>query len=353
MGSALKPCLKKNISVLLLAIFSLFGCQSRLDVVGQDHALVVKKWQELAKYTDKSTTNNPFIIVGKLAVDRQSEVHKFVLTDIHLTQEENHFELNLIRPSFDNKYICMPVCLQLTEYFSNNQDNTTMLYRYFEQQEFELFKFYGDVVLQNDSINELLEFYPVAATQYINWLIRKEQKFQDLVSLTAFLRGALTKENIILFLNTPDDFYMDLLTNSQNMLNKSNVWNLNDATAETDNWTNTATVDEAFLTLNRLGQELRMQNWLEIQDNALAIGDQVCSFEKNEFGIVSEIIGNKVQVRLVGKLIKLVDGSQVSTRPGDIYNREIQHSFTSISRDEVYQASTIALCEINQRKIEF
>jgi hypothetical protein len=353
MGSALKQYLKKNLLILVLALSSLSGCQSQLDIAGQDHALVVKKWQELAKYTDKSTFNNPFIIVGKLAVDRQSEDHKFVLTDIHFTQEETHFELNLIRPSFENKYICMPVCLQLTEYFSNNQDNTTMLYRYFEQQEFELFKFYGDVVLQNDSINELLAFSPVAATQYINWLIRKEQKFQDLVSLTAFLKVALTKENIILFLNTPDDFYMDLLTNSQNMLDESNVWNLNDVTADTDNWTNTPTEDEAFLTLNRLGQELRVQNWLEIKDNALAIGDQVCSFEKNEFGVVTEIIGNKVQVRLVGKLIKLIDGSQASTRPGDIYNREIQHNFTSISSDEVYQASAIALCEINQRKIEF
>ncbi len=369
MVSVLKQFLRVNPIIWTVVSFCLFGCQSRLDIVGQDHALVVKKWQELAKYIDNSTTNNPFTIVGKLAVDRQSDIERFILTDIHLSQQETPFELNLIRPTFQNKYICLPVCIQLTEYFSNSQESSTMLNLYFEQHEFELFKFYGDVVLQNDNINALYELSPITATRYFNWLIHKEQKFNDLASMSQFLTLALTQESLITFLNDPEQFYGSLLAQSQEAFNshkvsEDGISSLNVAedgisslnVAEdginslnvAEGGIITPTADETLLVLNDHRQEVRLQNWLQIKDHPLAIGDQVCHYEQNEFGTVNEIIGNQVQVRLVGKLIKLEDGIQVSTFPGDIYNKQLQHVFTPMNRVESYKANSIAACQLDE-----
>jgi hypothetical protein len=328
-------------------VFTLLGCQSTLNTAGQDHALVVKKWQQLAQYIDDSTTNNPFTIVGKLTVDTESDKQKFILSNIHLSQQETMFELNLIRPTFENKYICLPICLQLTEYFSTSKENSTMLNIYFEQHEFELFKFYGDVVLQNDSINTLYEFSPVAATRYFNWLILKGQKFSDLASISQFLTSALTQDSLIAFLNDPDKFYASLLAQSKDTINTLNVWSTDDEQGPMENWTSMPTADETLYIKNGLSQDLRLQNWLKIKDKPLAIGDQVCNYSQNEFGTVNGIMGNQVQVRLVGKLIKFEDGMPVSTLSGDIYNLKSHQLFAPINRVESYKADVIAPCDLN------
>lgn len=328
--------LKQSLILCFLTV-NLFACQSGLQIVGQEHALVVKKWQELAQYIDKSTTNNPFTIVGRLSVDTQAEIQTFILTDIHLTQQETKFELNLIRPTFQNKYICIPTCLQLTEYFSDSQKNSTMLNRYFEQHEFELFKFYAFLVLQDDNISALYELSPIVATQYFNWLMQEEQKFNDLASISQFLSLALTQQSMLDFLNDPDKFYGNLLAKSQNVLRGRR---LSDGISP-------PTEDEVLNTLNAFRKQDRLQNWLNIKDYPLEIGDQVCSYTQNEFGTVNGIIGNQVQVRIVGKLMKFVDGMEVSADSGDIYDKQLGQLFIPINRVEIYKADSIALCQLD------
>lgn len=353
MGSVLMRCLSLRPLVLAFTAFTLLGCQSRLDVAGQDHALVVKKWQELANYRDRTTKNSPFTVVAKLAVNKLSGKPEYILSDIHITQEETKFELNLIRPTFEDKYICEPVCSKLNEYFRDSQTNSTMLNQYFERHEFELFKFYGDMVLLDDSISELLTFSPNATTQYFSWLMKKEQKFQNLASITSFLKLALTKDSLIAFLNTPDDFYMELLSRSQSVITDLNLWNLGDNNPETANWTTTPTGDEVLLSMDKTIKNATLSNWRMQNSKPITIGDQVCSYELNEFGIVNEIIGSKVQVKLVGKLIKILDGRQVPTQPGDIYNNQLEQIFVPITKQAVYQSNLIGHCDIslNQKKV--
>ena len=237
---------------LLLLLFTLPSCQSNLQKAGQSHALTFKKWQALSKYASAShLSNHPSLhIVGELTVDSSEQDKKFILTNIKLSATETAFQINLLHPQFESKYICAPQCLQLTEYLQQDAEGNTMLTRYFEQHEFELFKLYGEIFTLDEKIQEKKVIASEYFDHYINWVINQQASSGDINSFIVFLRRIFSEQAYVSFITQPQQLYSHLIQSADDgglgtAGSETALWSDSSASA-TVLWSDTATTETAI-----------------------------------------------------------------------------------------------------------
>jgi hypothetical protein len=338
---------------LVILFLCLTSCQTTLQKAGQSHALTFQKWQALAQYAGASQlTNHPSIfIVGELKIDSSGKENKFVLTNIKLSSKETQFQINLLHPQFESKYICAPQCLQLTEYLEQAAEGNTMLTRYFNEHEFELFKFYAEVFSLDEIIKEKFSSSGEHFEHYMNWVINQQLNSEDITTFIVHLKRIFSDEEYVSYTAKPEQVYSHLVQSATKR-------GLGIEPSETVLWTDTNTENQPEMILWNLTEEhndginlaeinIEPNARIKLADTDVEPGDLVCSSVNNEFGSVVEIRGSNILLDLIGERLNYLDGVSIAIRPSEIFNSNIITSYKLVENGiKTFDNSQVVKCDI-------
>jgi hypothetical protein len=218
-------------SLLIVLLLLGGGCQSSLDIAGDEHKTVTEKWRALSKYAESSIENYDVTISARLAISTDK---RFKLTHFKISSGSNKQDINLLTPNFENKYICSPLCYQLIEYVNfSGESGTTLLTSYFDRHEFELFKFYGDIQLLNKQLAKLAKHDQALLNSYLKSMAYQSVSFDTAKGFIQFLTEALTIPSLKSFADNPQDLLSHYLKKHQ--VKNASRWNTADA--ERYEWT--------------------------------------------------------------------------------------------------------------------
>lgn len=212
-------------TLVLFNSFLLLSCQSALDVAGNTHQSVEAKWRALSAYAESKLLKYGVTVKADLIVERQKNQAMFNLRNIGFSLKATRRELDLLNPSFEQKYICLPECYQLLEYTDlDGQSSGTMLSNFYLKYEFELFQFYGDLVLLSAQLEELKEYNAVLLNPYLTSLTQSKYSFESIKSFTVFLMEVLTLESYQRYIDNPDVLLTDFLEGY--FISPDKAWNV-------------------------------------------------------------------------------------------------------------------------------
>lgn len=383
----LKNTLFCNILVIFLTLM-VSSCQSNLEIAGDKHQTSTEKWHALAKYS--STTLAPFNLIITAKFDHSNISSKMAVrfTEVKLSNRTTPFNINLIEPSFSNKYICTPLCSQLTEYLQENNNrisDDTLLSLYFKKHEFELFQFYSDMFILGDQLERLAKENPDNLYNYLQWISKSELSANSLIAFTLLLNEKLTVEKYQDFINNPPIIYpsvetnivaspennwlennsippeVALLSQSSSSIDESGTQQENpspddDWVAQSEIASPESTFPNELWEISPLVSENKhwapmnnspSKNWFEPADNKLEIKDTVCSYNENYFGIVQSISQEEIHVWVLGQAKIKQDDIVSNPESGELFKEKIKSIFIPINKLKTFSLSDISLCELS------
>jgi len=383
------------------------GCESTLDIAGGEHKTVTDKWRALSTYAESNIENYGVTITARLAVDANNN---FKLTHFKISNQPSKQDINLLAPNFEDKYICSPVCYQLLEYVNfTGKNGTTLLTNYFDRHEFELFKFYGDVQLLNKEIAKLARHDQQLFKSYLISLAHQGTSFEVAKEFTQFLTSTLTLPTLENFANNPEEVFSHFLKNYQiknkkqwNKVNseqdgwtgvntEQNEWTginteqeqWTGVNTEQNDWTGVSTEQEQW-TASTEGPESAWSNettvypeatwlrevsiqaplidsikttndqsldesqlsWQLAQTYPIEIGQNVCSYQDNFFGVVTAISFDQVAVNLLGQAKRINEGIVAPAEKGDLFTLTDNLYFLPLTDKKSFKKSDVASCAL-------
>jgi hypothetical protein len=343
--------------IFTIALFlSITGCQTKLGVAGDNHKTVTAKWGELGRYAESEIGQYGVTITAKLKHEYMTKKTEFTLWDIQLAISETSFDIDLLVPSFEDKYICTPVCYQLTEYQPNlDITGNTLLTEYFTNHEFELFKFYGDLLLLNKNLSILKNENPLLLNKYLNWLAENAKSFSDFNEFSHYLNATLTpaamakfvnlrsvytQERLSTFLPTPDKKWTD-----DNLDPPDKKWTDDNFDSPDKNWElskfelNKANMQNEGIVMYNTGNK-------SLSIKKLKIGTQVCTITENYFGNLKNIDGSEYIVNIRGQAKLEIDGAIFDAPKGTILSPSSQVSFLPLDKLMSFNRDELKQCEL-------
>ncbi len=355
--------------ILCLVSLLLFGCQTTVEIAGNEHRTVVEKWQELARYAESKLVQYPMTITAELAISDKAGEARYVLKNIQLSASENSYNVNLVQPSFTHKYICHPVCNQLLEFIPIEENKgATILSLYFNHHEFELFEFYGHLYRLNDAIGLLDVIDAGHVEEYLGTIVQEQIRVNDLREFMLYLSDRLSAGAYENFLNNSDvagkprhqlagagsarDF-------SQTMPSESDHWNLNvgknnkapesdlwvaHAGEEAKRWSPILSVTNYTPTIDWTPGSLEKEAWRRARKLPFTLEDYVCSYKQNSFGWVTRVSDTDVTVELMGQAKVVRDGMISDVEDGFLFSDSKSISFIPIKGKKTFKLNEVAAC---------
>jgi hypothetical protein len=361
LGLVLKLWLSRLL-VLAGSVVLLFACQTELKIAGNNHQLVGAKWRALAVYAESKLIKHGITISAKLVVVNSEGNEEFRLRKIKFSYSADVFNVDLLVPSFEQKYVCDPKCYQLLEYKSGDgRSGETMLTHFFNQHEFELFKFYGDLVLLSEKLETVHRSSGALLGYYLKSLTDEKYSFESTEDFIAFLDKALNEESFVSFINdpnsqnssflksyavSPDDGW-DLDTDVALELNSTNSENGENLTIEEDDIWLSSDIDSPEVVFYQAivnEQENTINSWLNAKSLPIEIGENVCSYENNLFGIVTSLTNQDVVVELLGQGKMLTEGILQDLPSGGLFSNYEGFSYIPMADSISLSIVDVATC---------
>ena len=359
---------KQLIALVLLCLIS--ACSTPIKIAGEKHRVAAEKWKELSNYTSSELPSFGFTVTAKLGVTTKENKTELDFSDIKLATQANQLSLDLLVPDFTGKYMCNPVCNQFTEYDTlYSVQGRTLLDRYLTQQEFKLFSFYSDMFVLNDALLTLQQENSELLYYYLNYLTLVQEDVSSLEELTAFLGEHLSIGNFRAFLSNPQAQYKSLLYKSfsknnsnpngfseikpnnnwnENFLtiDPSSNWNTSDTIEPSNDWDTSTDVAEQLVWLESAARNPANSKWGVIKNRPLKVGELVCSYSENYFGMVEEASGNHVNVFLQGQVQQYIDGTLTNYKPGILFEPVENIVFLPLAESRLFALNDVAPCDI-------
>jgi hypothetical protein len=326
----------KRALVFGLSLSLLPGCQTPVKHAGNEHRLVVDKWRELSKYAESELVKYKFLVNAKLTLikdeDENVNEDKYQLTDITLSASEDNFNINLLWPSFNSKYVCSPVCKQLEEYTNTKErEGSTLLDRFFTKHGFELFKFYGELYHLNWQIIELESIQIDSVELFLSSIVNKKQNFATLGEFSQYLTENITADAFTEFINDP----LSTLYNEDDeieLIDETALW-LTDST-ETALW-----LTDSILKSVKKDSQL-------VQHQASNVGDQVCTYQQNTYGNIISIKDQNAAVMVIGQAKQFTDGIIGDYDNGYLFYEHIQDiRFIPVKKMSILPLINLFMCD--------
>lgn len=356
----------------IIVFFYLPGCQSPQRIAGSDHKLVVDKWNALSQYAHGVLNQYDISLGTRLSVNENNGIQAFHLSDFKFLRKTSALQIDLLAPSFNHKIICTPECSFLNEYIDDYLINATLLKQYFDEVEFELFKFYGDIVLLEGILKTLEEIDENLFAQYLRWLIAQNKGFNSLNEFTDYLNEKLSEDEFFNFINDPIKMYslieldksLDVISPFENdisnrensfiakelldiepefMFTKPNdLQEIPSVALESELWTSIEIGADGLISVFNSNDI----DWQSLKGVEILIGEQVCSYEENYFGFVTEIVGRKFLVFIVGQMKEKSDSILKSAMNGAIFSQTEEQYFSMVKQNITFMRDEIAPCNV-------
>jgi hypothetical protein len=383
--------------VILISTFLLVACQSSIDITGNQHKSASEKWIALANYAESSLNRYGVTITAKL-VSEQDYINQYdKLTDIQLSTKENFNDINLLSPDFLSKYTCNDNCERLNQYIPKPlKSGNTALIRYFSEYEFKLFKFYAELIQFNKTIDSIEANAPTLLDQYLHILVIEKRTFDSLTELISYLNEMLHKPLSDMQYFVDNSPYRQQQTELEKLFLSPNInWS---ASAPQSEWQKTASNEgqqaanhgwlksgfsfpnvkkvempwvkykEHQLTpiinakfkqsgnvilssLNNdapfIETDTHSNVWIKAKELKYNVGDKVCTFNDNVFGIVEKIEGQEVQILTYGQAKQLDEFGVIKDVPiGALFFTNKEFTFEVTSQLQSFNLDDVAKCNI-------
>ncbi|AEP30355.1 hypothetical protein [Brumicola nitratireducens] len=360
--------------LLVVALFTVLNaCTSHIEQVGEKHKEAAQKWKEMANYVSSDLPEFGYTITADIQLNQSASGKQFELTNIQFATNQQTSTLDLLRPQFEFKYICIDSCVQLTEYTQTNLQfdeqaiknvqEGSFLAKQLQRYEFELFDFYAALFVLNDNLMNLVTRDQSSFDSYLYYLV--DQDFQaktfkefsayakKVLSLSAFneyltdpvvqyqstynrLYGRPTPSDTVKFkgLVTADERLIkntDFITEDELMIANASLISEDQASKT---WQEPATVT------------LVQSHWSVVNQLPITLGNTVCSYAQNYFGIVKSMGEQDVSLLVQGQAKQFADGVLLDIEQGSLFSSAMQVSFVPMAEDLVLLKSDLAPCTL-------
>ncbi|MBC3766759.1 hypothetical protein [Neptunicella marina] len=371
----------------ILTVFVVSGCSTQLKIAGEQHHNAAEKWYALSQYTASWMPKYGFTVTAQLSFRTEGNEVLPYLSSITLSRKAGISNIDLLIPEFENKFICIKQCMQLTELqLMQGSYGNTLLSQYLKAYEFALFDFYAEMFLLNDKLALIQTINASKLSNYLNYLSNIHEEFKTLKSLTDWLGEQITPAKFKDFLNDPTleykatvnayfkDQNVNLLASepdsawqiddqqrylSEDKMEKGEVEK--DAMDPTQSWIVGELVhspDQYWQSANDVPQEsinwLSLKEvyfdtkiWEEAKQAGVVVGDTVCSYQDNYFGVVSESNDREISVFVQGQGRTIRDGLIIMLPRGALFTPESTLTFLPIATKMNFAIDDIAICTIN------
>jgi hypothetical protein len=335
----------------------LFGCQSGIKQIGQEHAEEVLKWQELARYAGNELKYLGLTVTAGVQVNQGLEGTTYSIVKVQLNQNADHREIDLLSPEFAEKFACGTDCQKLGLYDSNFVEQKTQLTSFFFSEEGRFFEFYGRLT----RLNETLAFYrassPDILDKYLTLMLNRKLVFDSLAEFIDDLETHISEDKLLAFSRngfiSPIEDRLSPTFLDDVIVSLPKVHG-NEVTMPEDNWNNNAlTADELFydrLLAKTASASNIDENWKQAKQHTLQVGSIACSYSDNSFGVVKLLQANQVTLQVIAQARILVDGMKLYPQPGYLFTAAESFYFVEGTPNETYPASDVATCNIENLK---
>jgi len=369
------------------------GCQSKIDRVGQGHAKEVIKWQELARYAGNELKPLGITVTAEVEIIPSQAGNSFSIVNVKLNRNINKTQIDLLSPTFAEKFACGKKCENLSIYNESFDKQETQLTNFFLVKEGAFFEFYGNLTVFNETLAYYHASSPDVLTKYLNWMMSQNESSKSLSEFLKYLDDFLTEDNLLAFAKSgfispfeddlsptflaadnidlpnsdeqnyiergiePDSAWLletdnqnnDLISNEADFKIPSDDWSLDEVILEDNELT-----PDMLLHLNLLNEQnnslatsySKVESWQQAINREVQVGSAVCTFLDNTFGIVKMLIGNKVTIELIGQARTVIDGMKETPDSGHLFSGAETFYFEEVKTEKVYLLSDVAVCDI-------
>lgn len=359
---------KQVMTLLLLCLIT--ACATPIKIAGEKHRIATEKWKALSTYTSSELPSLGFTVTAKLGVTTIENKTELDFSNIKLATQANQLSLDLLLPDFKDKYMCNPVCSHFTEYDTlYSVQGRTLLDRYLTQQEFKLFSFYSEMFVLNDALQTLQQENSELLYYYLNYLSLVQEDVSSLDELTSFLKENLSLSNYRTFIRDPQAQYKSLVNNSLSSNNSnhnlssgnkrkdnwshkffakdpSSNWNTFASTEPNSQWDTSTKVPEQAVWQISSARNIANSSWNDVKNIHLKVGELVCSYRENYFGMVEETSGNQVNVFIQGQVQQYLDGTLTNYKPGILFEPVENIAFLPLAESRLFDLNDVAPCDI-------
>jgi len=376
---------------LFLIIISLMilggGCTSFLQQVGEKHKTAAQKWIAMGMYVSSDLPKYGHTITADILFDFSTSTPRFELSNIKFDVNEQTTTIDLLRPSFDSKYLCEArKCILLNEYIKTNLKNNekaienieegSFLAKQLQKYEFELFDFYAALFILNDNLEILAATNPKALHDYLYYLDEQKYEAQTFKAFSDYASEVLTVEAFESFLNDPIAQYkseylqkyigdQSFVQNDFSAIQPDTNWQGTEAKLDVSNNSDgisnqpvitgdellvsnslTIKIPESMIWEKPTLVMLTSSYWNDVQEYPLAVGDSACSYDQNYFGRVQAIQGLSVSLFVRGQAKKVTNGILQDLEEGSLFKNELKVLFLPMASELELIRGDIAPCAI-------
>jgi hypothetical protein len=126
----------------------------------------------------------------------------------------------------------------------------------------------------------------------------------------------------------------------------SSDWNPPDNLDPRSNWDTSTNAAEQQAWLVSTVRNQAKSSWVMVKKMPLKKGDIVCSYNKNYFGMVEAVSGNRVNIFLQGQVQKYVDGTLTNYKPGILFEPIENIVFLPLAESRLFDLNDVAPCDI-------
>lgn len=365
-----------NINVFVLILILISACSNQIDNAGSDFKVSLDKWKALTQFSESFLEKTSVKIVA--SIDNNSGVDNgFKLSGFRLSLSESTSEINLLRPSITSKYLCNINCVYLSELVSlKNREFGVVSSIYFEANEFEFFEFYSKLYLLNDKVEKYTQVNDRLFIRYLDWLTKHSPEFDDINDFISYLEQMLDEDSFIDYVNDPKKRFVSIdnspLENKSWVLSDlslNNKWSvdnsplpamhLGSSSLQVIPWENSLppampwenslppVMPWEINSLSDLAMSVGQNSPIEAQQSSLIdIGDVVCIGVLNQFGLVSQIIGKKIEVDLQGELRVLNNGILSVAKANSILKLSGKIDFIALNHTQLFSETEYVKCDV-------
>ncbi|WP_158968167.1 hypothetical protein [Paraglaciecola sp. L3A3] len=346
-----------SIISLLAVLMLMSACSSQIKSAGEKHQIAAEKWKALSNYTSSELPNLGYTITAKLGIKKIENQPELDFSQIRLATQADQQSIDLLKPNFEDKYICIPVCYQFTEYDTIfESQGRTILDRYLNQEEYRLFSFYAEMFVLNDALVAMHRENPSLLPYYLNFLTMVQQNITSLSELTDFLNEYLSLESYKAFINDPQAQYKSLavasLANENQNLNNTYLakeadtgWNKESPTPD-NNWDMSDYMPELQTWRIPKVRSAVYSTWSNVKGIPLHVGEMVCSYTENYFGLVTAISDITVDIFVQGQVKNISDRIFTNYAPGILFEPNENIEFFPMTENMSFSTSDVAPCAI-------
>jgi hypothetical protein len=378
-----------NFNVFVLILILISACSNQIDNAGDNFKVSLDKWEALTQFSESFLEKTSMKVV--VSIKNNSGLNNgFKLSDFRLSLSESASDINLLSPNITSKYLCNVNCVYFSELVGLKNEKLDVISNiYFEANEFEFFEFYSKLYLLNVKVEKYTQVNEPLFLRYLEWLSLNGPPINDINVFIIYLEQVFEEKSFLDFLNDPNKRFVAIdnsppenksWTRSDLLLNKK--WT--DEITSWDNspppimpwenshtpvmpWENSRTPVMPWKNSHTpvMPWENSRTPFMPWENNALAdlamdvgknapikslqpalidIGDLVCIGD--QFGIVSQITGKKIEVDLRGELRVLDNGILSVAKANNMLKLSENIDFIKLNRTQFFYYTELVECDV-------